>query len=133
MEKNRVWTLVPKPTRIHKLVGWKWVFKTKKDLEGNVDKHKARLVAKGFTQREGVDYNETFSPISTKDSMRIILALTTHFDLELHQMDIKTSFLNGDLEEDIYMSQPLGFVERGKELMVCKLNKSIYGLKQASR
>ncbi|KAM1520296.1 hypothetical protein ACFX1Z_023006 [Malus domestica] len=133
MEKNRVWTLAPKPTGVHKLMGCKWVFKTKRDSEGNIDKHKMRLVAKGFTQKKGVDYNETFSAISTKDSMRIILALITHFDLELIQMDVKTTFLNGDLEEDIYLSQPPRFVERGKELMVCKLNKSIYGLKQALR
>ncbi|KAM1133510.1 hypothetical protein ACFX19_043460 [Malus domestica] len=133
MEKNRVWSLVSKPTGTTKIIGCKWVFKTKRDSQGNIDKHKARLVAKGFTQREGIDYNETFSPVSTKDSMRIILALTSHFDLELHQMDVKTAFLNGELEEDIYMQQAPGFVERGKETMVCKLNKSIYGLKQASR
>ncbi|KAB2604291.1 retrotransposon protein [Pyrus ussuriensis x Pyrus communis] len=133
MEKNNVWSLVPQPPGITKIIGCKWVFKTKRDSQGNLDKHKARLVTKGFTQREGIDYNETFSPVSTKDSMRIILAITAHFDLELHQMDVKMAFLNGDLEEDIYMQQAPGFVERGKEAMVCKLNKSIYGLKQASR
>ncbi|KAM2628345.1 hypothetical protein TB2_001696 [Malus domestica] len=133
MHKNDVWTLVPNDQQVTKVIGCKWVYKTKRDSHGQVDKHKARLVAKGFTQREGFDYNETFSPVSTKDSMRVLLALTAHFDLELHQMDVKTAFLNGDLEEDIYMAQPPGFVERGKESLVCKLNKSIYGLKQASR
>ncbi|KAM1415115.1 hypothetical protein ACFX2I_006811 [Malus domestica] len=133
MLKNKVWSLVPKPAGVTKTVGCKWVFKTKRNSQGNIDKHKARLVGKGFTEREGIDYNETFSPVSTKDSMRVILALTAHFDLELHQMDVKTAFLNGDLEEDIYMHQPPGFVERGKESMIHKLNKSIYGLKQASR
>ncbi|KAM1393995.1 hypothetical protein ACFX2F_030092 [Malus domestica] len=80
-----------------------------------------------------VDYNDTFSPVSSKDSMRVIMALVAHYNLELHQMDVKTAFLNGELVEDIYMKQPPGFVEKGKEDMVCKLNKSIYGLKQASR
>lgn len=82
MEKNKVWILVPKSIGITKTVGCKWVFKTKRDSQGNIDKHKARLVVKGFTQREGVDYNETFSPILTKDSMRIHLALTAHFEFQ---------------------------------------------------
>ena len=90
-------------------------------------------MAKGFTQREGIDYNETFSPVSCKDSFRIIMALVAHYDLELHQMDVKTKFLNGDLEENVYMAQPKGFVMEGKERMGCRLKKSIYRLKQASR
>ena len=90
-------------------------------------------MAKGFTQREGIDYNETFSPVSCKDSFRIIMALVAHYDLELHQMDVKTAFLNGDLEENVYMAQPKGFVMEGKERLGCRLKKSIYGLKQASR
>jgi hypothetical protein len=90
-------------------------------------------VAKGFTQREGIDYNETFSPVSCKDSFRIIMALVAHYDLDLHQMDVKTAFLNGDLDESVYMAQPKGFVVKGKERLGCRLKKSIYGLKQASR
>ena len=90
-------------------------------------------MAKGFSQKEGIDYKETFSPVSTKDSFRIIMAIVAHFDLELHQMDVRTAFLNGDLYEDVYMTQPIGFEKVGKEHLVCKLNKSIYGLKQASR
>jgi hypothetical protein len=86
-------------------------------------------VAKGFTQREGIDYNETFSPVSYKDSFRIIMALVTHYDLELHQMDVKTTFLNGDLYENVYMAQPKYFIVEGKENMRCRLKKSIYGLK----
>ena len=132
MYKNKVWTLV-NSTSDFKPIGCKWVYKTKRDAAGRIERYKARLVAKGFTQREGIDYNDTFSPVSSKDSMRIIMALTSYFDLELHQMDVKTAFLNGDLKENIYMVQPPGFIERGKENMVCKLNKSIYGLKQASR
>jgi hypothetical protein len=84
-------------------------------------------------QREGIDYNETFSPVSCKDSFRIIMALVVHYDLELHQMDVKMAFLNGDLYENVYMAQPKGFVMEGKENIECHLKKSIYGLKQASR
>ncbi|GJT61588.1 retrovirus-related pol polyprotein from transposon TNT 1-94 [Tanacetum coccineum] len=132
MAQNKVWDLVNLPEG-SKRVGCKWVFKTKRDSKGNVERYKARLVAKGYTQKNGVDYNETFSPVSKKDSLRIILALVAHFDLELHQMDVKTAFLNGNLEEEVYMEQPEGFFIDGKEKMVCKLKKSIYGLKQASR
>ena len=94
MKTNGVWNLetIPKGA---KTVGCKWVYKTKYDSTGIVERFKARLVAKGFTQREGIDYNETFSPVSCKDSFRIIMALVAHYDLELHQMDVKTTFLNG--------------------------------------
>ena len=114
-------------------MAFKWVYKTKKDSNGNVERYKARLVAKGFTQREGIDYHNTFSPVSKKDSFRIIMALVAHFDLELHQMDVKTAFLNGDLDEEVYMKQPEGFCLNEDSHLVCKLKKSIYGLKQASR
>jgi hypothetical protein len=86
-------------------------------------------VTKGFTQRKGIDYNETFSPVSSKDSFRIIMALVMHYNLELHQMDVKTTFLNGDLYENVYMAQPKGFVIERKENLGCHLTKSIYGLK----
>ncbi|TQE08812.1 hypothetical protein C1H46_005583 [Malus baccata] len=132
MSKNNVWTLVESDSKT-KPIGCKWVYKTKRDAQGRIERYKARLVAKGFTQKERVDFSDTFSPVSSKDSMRIIMALTAYFDLELHQMDVKTAFLNGELEETIHMKQPPGFIERGKDSLVCKLNKSIYGLKQASR
>ena len=132
MKKNDVWDLVELPNGA-KPVGCKWVFKTKLDPNGNVERFKARLVAKGFTQKEGIDYQETFSPVSRKDSLRIVMALVAHFDLELHQMDVKSAFLNGDLDEDVFMKQPEGFMPVGQEHLVCKLKKSIYGLKQASR
>ena len=100
---------------------------------GNIERHKARLVAKGFNQREGIDYTETFSLVSKKDSLLIIMALVAHFDFDLHQMDVKTAFLNGNLEEEVYMKQPEGFSSSEGEHLVSKLKKSIYGLKQASR
>ena len=90
-------------------------------------------MVKGFTQGEGIDYNETFFSVSCKDSFRIIMALVAHHDLELHQMDVKMAFLNRDLYENFYMAEPKGFVMEGKENLGCRLNKSIYGLKQASR
>ena len=102
MKDNNVWGLVELLEGV-KPIGCKWIFKTKRDSKGNVERYKARLVAKGFTQKEGIDYKETFSPVSTNDSFRIIMTLVAHFDLELHQMDVKTVFLNGDIDEMIYM------------------------------
>ena len=108
MKDNDVWDLVELP-KGKKRIGCKWVFKIKRDSKSNVKRCKARLVAKGFTQRKGIDYKETFSPVSMKDSFRIIMALVAHFDLELHQLNVKTIFLNGDIEEEIYMVQPDSF------------------------
>ena len=126
------WTLVPLPDgRVP--IGCKWTFKIKHHADGSVDRYKARLCAKGYSQQQGIDYTETFAPVAKFSSIRSLLALAAHYDLEVHQMDVKTAFLNGDLEEDIYMVQPEGFVVKGKEAWMCKLNKSLYGLKQASR
>jgi hypothetical protein len=113
MSVNKVWDLeeIPKGA---KTVGCKWVYKTKCDSNGNIESFKARLVAKGFTQREDIDYTETFSPVSCKDSLRIIMTLVAHYDLEFHQMDVKTTFLNGDLLKNVYMAQPKGFAVKGK-------------------
>jgi len=109
MDDNKVWDLVELPKGA-KRVGCKWVFKTKCDSKGKIERYKARLVAKGYTQKDDIDYKETFSPVSKKDSLRIVMALVAHYDLELHQMDVKTAFLNGDLEEEVYMDQPEGFM-----------------------
>jgi hypothetical protein len=123
---------VRKLEEIHKgvkIVGCKWVYKIKRDSKGDIDRFKVRLVAKGFTQREWINYNKTFSPISFKDSFKIIMALVARYDLKLHQMDVKTAFLNGDLYENVYITQLKGFVVEGKENVWCHLTKSIYGLK----
>ena len=128
-KSNEVWDLVELPLGA-KAIGCKWVYKTKRDSLGNIERYKTRLVAKGFTQKEGIDYTETFSHVSKKDSLCIILALITHFDLELQQMDVKMAFLICDLEEEVYMKQPKGFSSREGEHLVCKLKKTIYCLKQ---
>ncbi len=128
---NQVWDLVDAPKGV-KPVGCKWVFKKKTDMEGNVVTYKARLVAKGYTQRQGIDYEETFSPIAMIKSITILLAIAAYYDYKIWQMDDKTAFLNGNLEEDVYMTWPVVFVSKDKRKL-CKLNRSIYGLKQASR
>ncbi|KAK9025215.1 hypothetical protein V6N11_065111 [Hibiscus sabdariffa] len=132
MSENQVWTLVEPPEGI-KPIGCKWVFKKKTDMDGNVQTYKGRLVAKGFRQIHGVDYDETFSPVAMFKSIRILLAIAAFHDYEIWQMDVKTAFLNGKLEEDVYMTQPEGFVTPENAGKVCKLQRSIYGLKQASR
>ncbi|KAJ4712638.1 Retrovirus-related Pol polyprotein from transposon TNT 1-94 [Melia azedarach] len=133
LHKNQTWELTKRP-RDRKIVTCKWVYK-KKEGETSVEgiKYKARVVARGFTQREGVDYNEIFSPVVRHTSIRVLLAIVAHQDLELEQLDVKTAFLHGELEEEIYMTQPDGFQVPGKEDYVCKLKKSLYGLKQSPR
>lgn len=132
MYVNKVWKLVDLPEGI-KPVGCKWIYKKKRGPDGNVETFKARLVAKGYTQQEGIDYEETFSPVAMLKSIRILLSIAAALDYEIWQMDVKTAFLNGNLDERIYMAQPDGFVDKGQETKVCELLKSIYGLKQASR
>ena len=131
--KNQTWDLVPLP-KGKRVIGSKWVLRKKQTLTGTEEVNmKARLVAKGFAQREGVDYNEIFSPVVKHTSIRMLLSVVTDDDLELEQLDVKTAFLHGDLSEEIYMQQPEGFEEPGKEKLVCKLKKSLYGLKQSPR
>ncbi|PSS08126.1 Endonuclease [Actinidia chinensis var. chinensis] len=130
LHKNQTWELVQLP-KGKKAIGCKWIYGKKEDTQGV--RFKARLVAKGYAQKEGIDYNEVFSPVVKHSSIRILLALVAQFDLELAQLDVKTAFLHGDLEEEIYMSQPDGFKVPGKDHLACRLKKSLYGLKQSPR
>ena len=133
LHKNQTWELVKLP-KGRKVVGCKWIFKKKARILGvEGTRYKARLVAKGYSQKEGVDYNEIFSPVVRHTSIRVLLALVAHQNLELEQLDVKTAFLHGEFEEDILMSQPEGFSIPGKENQVCSLKKSLYGLKQSPR
>ena len=127
-----VWDLVELP-RDRKAVGSKWVYKLKKNADGSVERYKARLVAQGFTQKFGIDYDETFCPVVRFESVRTVIALAVQNGLKLHQMDVATAFLNGELKEEVYMKQPDGFETEGQEHLVCRLKRSIYGLKQSSR
>jgi hypothetical protein len=116
-----------------KAVENKWIFKKKTDADGNVTIYKARLVAKGFRQIQGVNYDEIFSPIAMLKSIQILLSIVAYFDYEIWQMDVKIAFLNGNIEEELYMVQPEGFVDPKDANKVCKLQRTIYGLKQASQ
>jgi len=128
--KNGTWKLVDPPFRA-KLIGCKWVYKNKYRSDGSLEKHKVRLVAKGFTQKEGIDYDETFAPIAKWATIHSLLAMLAQHGWKVHQTNVKTTFLNGDLKENIYMKQLEGFVVKGQEQKVCKLIKSLYGLNQA--
>ena len=130
--ENETWKLVKLPTG-RKPVGCKWLFKTKRTSEGKVERYKARLVAKGYTQKPGEYYDETFSPVVRYSSIRTLLAFAIQNGMIIHQMDVVTAFLNGTLDEDLYMEQPPGYIKKGEEHLVCKLKRSLYGLKQSSR
>lgn len=131
-ENNKAWNLTQLPTG-KKAVKCRWVFKKKYGTDGKLLRYKARLVAKGFTQTYGIDYKETYSPVVRYSTIRTLLALAVNFDMDVEHMDVKTAFLNGDLKETVYMEQPNGLKIKGKENYVFKLNKAIYGLKQASK
>ena len=129
---NHTWELVDLP-KGNKAIGCKWIFKKKLRTDGSVDRYKARLVIKGFTQRHGIDFFDTYSPVTKIATIRALFALASSYKLLVHQMDVKTAFLNGDLNEEIYMEQPTGCEVPGQENKVCKLKKSLYGLKQAPK
>ena len=131
IEKNDTWVLTSLPPG-KKPIGVKWVYKTKYQPNGQVDRYKARLVVKGYKQKPGIDYFEVFAPVARMDTIRMILALTAQNHWKIHQMDVKSAFLNGVLEEEVYVEQPQGY-EKGHENQVYKLKKALYGLKQAPR
>jgi hypothetical protein len=128
--KNDVWDVVPRREG-KSVVTSKWIYKIKHVVDGSIKKYKARFVAKGFSQIEGVDYDKTFAPVARYTSIRSIIVLATSMDWKLHQMDVKTTFLNGEIEEEVYIEQPEGFVVHNKKSHVCRLKKALYGLKQA--
>ncbi|WP_375619067.1 reverse transcriptase domain-containing protein, partial [Bartonella sp. AC134YNZD] len=118
--RNEVWELVPRPTNVN-VIGTKWIFKNKSDENGIVTRNKARLVAQGYTQVEGIDFEETFAPVARLESIRILLAIACHLKFKLHQMDVKSAFLNGVLNEEAYVEQPKGFVDNNFPDHVYKL------------
>ena len=132
LTKNNTWELVPPPEGKN-IVGSKWVLKVKRNSDGSLDRFKARLVAQGYTQTHGIYYEEVFTLVAKYSTIRSLPTLANAHDLEVHQLDVKTVFLNGSVEHDIYMSQPEGFIDPNRPNYVCKLNKSIYGLKQSAR
>lgn len=130
INKNETWELVKRPAD-KKVISVKWIYKVKTDECGQINKLKARLVARGFTQTYGEDYGETFAPVSIYDTIRTLIALAAQNKWKLHQMDVKSAFLNGEITEEVYVEQPSGFEIEGAENMVYKLKKALYGLKQA--
>ena len=132
LKKHNVWELVNlSPGK--KAIGSKWVFKVKTNADGSIERYKARLVAQGYNQKFGADYDETFCPVVRQESFRLLIAKSVQQGLEMHHVDVNTAFLNGTLEEEVYLRQPKGFVKEGEQNLVCKLKKSLYGLKQSPR
>jgi hypothetical protein len=132
LEKNQTWDLVKLPQG-RKVVDCKWVYKIKPGINGEAERYKARLCARGFTQIYGIDFDETFAPVVKFTSIRAFLTKAILMKMTIYQMDVVTAFLNAPLDEEIYMKQPPGFVVAGKDKFVCKLKRSLYGLKQSPR
>lgn len=132
IKKNHTWVLTNLPMG-HKAIDLKWVFKLKTDQHGEITKHKARLVAKGYVQRHRIDYEDVFSPMTRLETVRLLLALAAKHNWEVHHLDVKSAFLNGVLQEEVYVSQPKGYAKEGREHMVYRLLKALYGLRQAPR
>ena len=127
-ERNKVWHLVPRPTD-RSVIGTRWVFKNKFDEQGNVIQNKARLVVKGYNQVDGIDYGETFALVARLEDIRLLIGYTAHKGFKLFQMDVKTAFLNGYLDEEVFMEQTPGFIDHFQLEHVFKLDKELYGLK----
>lgn len=132
INKNETWILVEKPPGV-KVIGLRWVFKIKRNAHGSINKFKSRLVAKGYVQELGVDFEEAFAPVARLETIRLLTALAAANQWEIHHMDVKTAFLHGELNENVYVSQPEGFEKKGEEYKVFKLSKALYGLRQAPR
>nr|GEX00098.1 ribonuclease H-like domain, reverse transcriptase, RNA-dependent DNA polymerase [Tanacetum cinerariifolium] len=132
INRNNTWVLTTLPTG-HKAIGLKWVFKTKKDANGNIIKHKARLVAKGYIQEHGIDFEEVFVPVARIETIRLLLAIAANNKWEVHHLDVKSAFLHGELKEEVYVTQPKGFTKKGNDGKVYRLIKALYDLRQAPR
>ncbi|KAL0388509.1 UNVERIFIED_CONTAM: Retrovirus-related Pol polyprotein from transposon RE2 [Sesamum radiatum] len=132
IEKNNTWELTDRP-KDKEVIGVKWIYKTKLNADGSIQKHKARLVAKGYSQLPGIDYTETFAPVARLDTIRALIAIAANKKWKIYQMDVKSAFLNGYIDEEIYVEQPQGFIAKGSEEKVLRLKKALYGLKQAPR
>jgi len=132
IEKNNTWELVRRP-RDKNVIGTKWIFKNKLNENGDVIRKKARLVCKGYAQQEGIDFEEIFAPVARLEAIRMFLALSSFQKFKVFQMDMKSTFLNGNLDEEVYIEQPDGFILGNDPKLVCRLKKALYGLKQALR
>jgi hypothetical protein len=132
IEDNGTWTLTELPEG-RRAVGLKWVFKVKKNEHGEIARHKVRLVVKGYAQRQGVDYDEVFAPMARMEAIRLVIALVAREGWQIHHMDVKSAFLNGDLMEEVFVQQPPCFEVQGEEHKVFRLYKALYGLHQAPR
>jgi len=130
--KEWVWEIIPRPSD-KSVVTSMWIYKIKHVVDGSIDKYKTRFVARGFFQKEGIDYEETFAPTARYTTIRSLVSLATTMGWNIHQMDVKTTFLNGTIEEEVHIEQPEGFAVNGKDTHVCRLKKALYGLKQAHR
>ncbi|GJT25099.1 retrovirus-related pol polyprotein from transposon TNT 1-94 [Tanacetum coccineum] len=131
-DRLQVWELVPQPDCVM-IIALKWIYKVKLDEYGDVLKNKARLVAKRYRQEEGIDFEESFAPVARIEAIRIFIDNAASKNMTIYQMDVKTSFLNGELKEEVYVSQPEGFVDPDHPTHVYRLKKALYGLKQAAR
>ena len=132
IERNDTWEMVELPEN-HQPIGVKWVYKRKMNAEGKIERYKARLVAKGYRQKAGIDYDKIFAPVARMETIRLLISLAAQYKWSIYQMDVKSAFLNGVLEKEVYVEQPPGYMKVGKETKVLKLKKALYGLKQAPR